>query len=57
MDRVRMRLARRRMNQRGGVLLDLVLAAAVILGGAFALGHLGLTFHGLLHGAERFFGV
>jgi hypothetical protein len=57
MEGARLRFARRRMNQRGGVLLDLVLAAAVILVGAFALGHLGLTFHGLLHGAERFFGV
>jgi hypothetical protein len=57
MEKVGMRRVRRRMNQRGGVLLDLVLAAAVVLVGAFALSHLGITFHGLVHGAERFFGV
>jgi hypothetical protein len=45
------------MGERGGVLLDLVLAAAVILVGAFLLDLAGLTFLGIFHGAEHFFGV
>jgi hypothetical protein len=44
-------------NRRGGVVLDLVVAFGVILVGAFFLYHVGLTFHALLHSAERFFGV
>jgi len=51
------RLRRRRMNARGGVLLDLVLATAVVLAGAFMLDLLGISFHGILHGAAHFFGV
>jgi len=39
------------------VLLDAILALGMILVGAFVLYHAGLTFHSLLHGAERFFGV
>jgi hypothetical protein len=46
-----------RANGRGGVTLDLVLAFGVILVGAFLLYHVGVTFHTLLHGAERFFGL
>ena len=46
-----------RANRRGGVVLDVVLAAAVILLGAFALHALGITFAEILHGAARFFGV
>jgi len=45
------------MNARGGVLLDLVLATAVVLAGAFMLDLLGISFHGILHGAAHFFGV
>ncbi|MGA8302777.1 MAG: hypothetical protein WA691_08595 [Thermoplasmata archaeon] len=48
---------RRRLNQRGGVLLDGVLAIAFVLVGAFALESVGITFHVLLHGASRFFGL
>jgi hypothetical protein len=44
-----------RHSRRGGLLLDVVLAFGVILIGAFLLGHLGLSFHELLHGAEHFF--
>ncbi len=47
----------RKLGQRGGVVLDLVLAAALVLFGAFALDHLGITFHQILHGAARFFGL
>jgi hypothetical protein len=45
------------MNERGGVLLDLVLAAAFVLVGAFLLSQVGITFHAILHGAAHFFGV
>jgi hypothetical protein len=45
------------MGERGGVLLDLVLATAVVLIGAFFLASMGFTFHGILHGAEHFFGI
>ena len=44
-------------SNRGGVFLDLVLALGIVLVGAFALYHVGLSFHSILHGAERFFGV
>jgi hypothetical protein len=46
-----------RTSRRGGLLLDVVLVFGVILVGAFLLYGVGLTFHMLLHGAERFFGV
>jgi hypothetical protein len=47
----------RARNRRGGVLLDLVLAAALILLGAFALEALGISFLEILEGAEHFFGL
>jgi hypothetical protein len=46
-----------RTNRRGGVVLDVVLVFGIILVGAFLLYHAGFTFHELLYGAERFFGV
>jgi hypothetical protein len=53
-----MYLGRRlRRNIRGGVVLDLVLALGVILVGAYLLYDVGLTFHTILHGAERFFNL
>jgi hypothetical protein len=45
-----------RRSRRGGVVLDLVVAAALILLGAFALAHLGISFGELVSGARRFFG-
>lgn len=48
---------RLRTARQGGVVLDLVLATGVVLVGAFALYHLGLTFRAILFGAERFFGL
>ena len=45
-----------RLNHRGGVLLDLVLAAAIVLVGAFVLELLGIDFAEILSGAARFFG-
>ena len=53
----RMRGAFLRRSQRGGVVLDLVLAAGLILIGAFTLSLIGITFHELLRGAGHFFGV
>ncbi len=44
-------------NRRGGVLLDAVLALALVLVGAYLLHSAGLTFGELVHGAARFFGV
>jgi hypothetical protein len=44
-----------RSNLRGGVVLDLVIAAGLILVGAFALHQFGYSFHQLLHGARQFF--
>ncbi len=52
-----MTLRGRRLNQRGGVLLDLVLSFALVMVGAFALESIGITFAQLLHGATRFFGL
>jgi|HubBroStandDraft_1064217.scaffolds.fasta_scaffold336920_2 hypothetical protein len=46
-----------RINRRGGVVLDLILGIGIVLVGAFLLFDLGFTFHMILHGAERFFGV
>jgi len=50
-------LRRLRTSHRGGIVLDLVLAFGVVLVGAFLLYGAGITFHSLLHGAERFFGL
>jgi hypothetical protein len=52
-----MSLGRSRLNQRGGVLLDLVLAFALVMLGAFALNAVGISFREILHGASRFFGL
>ncbi len=52
-----MRGAFLRRSQRGGVVLDLVLAAGLILIGAFTLNLIGITLHELLRGAGHFFGV
>jgi hypothetical protein len=46
-----------RMGVRGGVLLDLVIAAAVVLLGAFLLDLMGYSFLEVLQGAEHFFGA
>jgi len=45
-----------RQSHGAGVLLDLVLAAGIVLVGAFVLSSVGLTFGELVHGAGRFFG-
>ncbi len=52
-----MLVSRWRGNRRGGVLLDLILGLSIVLLGAFALESLGIGFHEILHGAERFFGM
>jgi hypothetical protein len=46
-----------RMGLRGGVILDLVLAAGLILVGAFVLSLLGVNFAEILTGAGHFFGL
>jgi hypothetical protein len=46
-----------RRNRSGGLLLDAVLALALILLGAYALESIGVNFHQLLHGALQFFGL
>jgi hypothetical protein len=46
-----------RRNRRGGMLLDLVIAAGVILLGAFVLSLLGINFAQILEGAGKFFGL
>ena len=51
-----MRRGSLRRNRNGGVLLDLVVGAALVMLGAFALDALGITFPEILHGASRFFG-
>jgi hypothetical protein len=48
---------RLRSSRSGGVVLDLILGFGIILVGAFVLYDVGLTFHTILHGAARFFGV
>jgi hypothetical protein len=45
-----------RLDTRGGLFLDIVLAAAIILLGAFVLDLLGVTFARLFGGAGQFFG-
>jgi hypothetical protein len=52
-----MAFAVRRFNQRGGVVLDIVLAVGLILLGAFVLYSLGITLGEILSGAAHFFGV
>jgi len=47
---------RRRLDRRGGVLLDAFLSLALLILGAFALESMGLTFGQILHGAAQFFG-
>jgi hypothetical protein len=46
-----------RLNQRAGVLLDLVFGAVIVILAAFTLYALGFTFTELLHGAGQFFGI
>jgi len=46
-----------RLSDRGGVILDLVLVAGIILFAAFTFALLGLSFAELLSGAGRFFGM
>ena len=51
-----MRFNRRPFNRRGGVLLDAILALALVLVGAYVLQSVGIGFGELVHGAMRFFG-
>jgi hypothetical protein len=46
-----------RAERGGGAILDVILGFGVILVGAYLLYQVGLTFHALLFGAERFFGL
>ncbi len=46
-----------RLSIRGGVLLDLVLATALVVLGAFVLDLVGVNLAELLSGAGHFFGV
>jgi len=46
-----------RRNRRGGVLLDAVVAIALLLIGAWVLSGLGVSLHEVLHGAARFLGL
>jgi hypothetical protein len=48
---------RLRQNRSGGVLLDLVIATALVLLGAFALNRLGIHLSEILVGARHFFGI
>jgi hypothetical protein len=50
------RLRSRRMGERAGVLLDLVLVVGLVLLGAFVLDLVGVSFANILQGAEHFFG-
>jgi hypothetical protein len=52
-----MTFRRRRLDRRGGVILDLVLALGLVLLGAYGLETIGISFHEILHGALRFFGL
>jgi hypothetical protein len=47
----------RARTQRGGVLLDAILAVGLILLAAFALEELGVSFGEILQQAARFFGL
>jgi hypothetical protein len=42
-------------SRRGGVLLDAVMVIGLLLLGAFALSHLGITFSEVVRGARQFF--
>jgi hypothetical protein len=44
-------------SRRAGILLDGVLAIAILVVGAYALDRLGITFSMILHGARQFLGV
>jgi Sec-independent protein translocase protein TatA len=44
-----------RSSRRGGVLLDAVLAVALLLLGAFALDRMGVHFGEIVRGARQFF--
>lgn len=57
MNRSVVRFRALRRDVRGGVVLDLVLATALVLVGAFLLASMGVTFHAIVHGAEHFFGL
>jgi hypothetical protein len=46
-----------RLDQRAGVLLDLVIGTALVILAAFALYALGLNFGEILNGAGHFFGI
>ncbi len=46
-----------RRSRQGGVLLDVIIGASLLLFGAFALASLGLTLGEIVHGAIRFFGL
>lgn len=46
-----------RHSVRGGVVLDLFIAFGLIVLMAFVLVSLGISFHELMRGVERFFGV
>ena len=46
-----------RTSRRAGVVLDLVVGAALLILGAFVLASVGLTFQQVLHGALHFFGL
>jgi hypothetical protein len=52
-----MRRSKLGKSHRAGVLLDAIVGLALIVLGAFALNSLGLSFHEILHGAARFFGL
>ncbi|MGI0071887.1 MAG: hypothetical protein ACRECT_07505 [Thermoplasmata archaeon] len=45
------------MGTRGGVVLDLVVATALVLLGAFVLDLAGITLLEILQGAKHFFGL
>ena len=51
------RWGRLRTGRHGGVVLDLILAVAFVLLGAFVLDRLGISFADLLRRAGQFFGV
>lgn len=51
------RSIRRFGGARAGVLLDAVVALGLVLVGAYALAHVGLTFGELVQGARSFFGL
>jgi hypothetical protein len=46
-----------RVRRSGGVVLDVIVGAAIVVVGAFALYALGLNFEEIARGAGRFFGI